>query len=295
MEIYKDSSETIYFRNYVSGVLTNTDGAVVATLLDSAMEEVSVLDVTTGTTGTYSALIPKSATTEETELYVRWDFDEIDKTDPYEVVTPYLDTYDIISLAPSGTSWSDAKYAEQYARNKINAATGQTFGNRTKYVSSLGKGTDVLTLNERVISCTALYENTLQVIQIGGVDEFNDFGYDIRVSDSNMAIVVDDTTDIVEYRQTGLRYRGKAFTESYDYKVYGVFGWGRVPSEISSATKELIQDYWCNDNKWRETYVKSMKNGDWTVEFDPGVYVGTGNFYVDAMIQDYVCSTMTIL
>lgn len=298
MEIYKDSSETVYLRNYVNGVLTNLDSVPEVELEVIVGDEAesgsgTTLSVATGATGVYSVTIPQSATVAESVAVLYWASEDLAKTDRYNVVTPYIDTYDLISLSPEGTDWEDLKYAEQYARNKINQATGQTFGKTYGSIEVPGRGSDVLPLTKRLIDYSYIYENNSLIIDVE--EEENLFGYDIRVSDTNASLLIDRDTDIVEYRATNSSYRGSAFAEDYQYKIVGNFGWNYVPSAIESCAKELVGDYWCNDNKWRESYINKMKSGDWQVEYHPGVYMSTGNSYVDAVLSDYLWHRFVVL
>lgn len=291
MEIYKSSPENAYLRIYVEGVLTDAESEVTATLFGDEEPVELEVDKVSDIEGTYKTTIPAMYTSEEGDIFIQWTFDDTVKTDVFTIVTPYIDTYTLLSLCPVGTTWEEAKYAEQYARLKIEAATGQSFGNQNKSVNLKGRGTDVLVSTERIISFNSLTENNVLVID----SEINIFGENIKVSDTNFGLCVDRTSSIVDYRQTGIRDRGGIFKESYDYLVEGSFGWESVPVEVAAASQELISDYWCSDNQYRESYVKRIKSGDWSVDFDSGVFAGTGNSYVDSLLSDYYIINMVVV
>jgi len=293
MEIYKGSSETVYFRNYVNGTLTTVSGTVELSIKGPDGEELDTPAVATGATGVYSATIPSSLTIEEADLYADWTATNIEVTQLYKVVTPYIETYDLINLSPSGKTWDELKYAETYARHKINAFTMQTFGKISKTINTKGSGTDILILDERILSVEAVYQNRELVIDLE--EDTNTFGHPIKITPTNRAIRLDEEYDISEYRQAGISSRGGAFKESWDYDIQGVFGWAAVPSEIQSCAKELAGDYWCNDNKWRESYVESIKNESYSMKFDKEVFSGTGNSYVDAILEDFLITRSVIL
>lgn len=287
MEIYKSYSETAYLRIYVNGVLTNASGSVTAKIYDIYGEVlVNSPTITAVSTGIYSLVIPATATVEEGDFSVVWSFNGIQKTNIYSVVTPYIEAYDLLSVVPDGTSWEGAKIAEQYARDKIEAFTGQTFGNQIKIVNCKGKGTDFLPVPQRIISFESVVENGVEVIDI--TDEINDFGNDVKISSTKYALEVDRDSDVTEYRQTGMRTRGGAFKESWDYDVYGKWGWEFVPNDIQLVAKELVRDYFCQDNKFKESYVLSVKTNGFGTQFDPGIFYGTGNSYCDLILNDYV-------
>lgn len=294
-EIYKQLSEDIFLKNYVNGVLHDASGPVTVEIFQDG-DSIATPSTTHISTGIYSANIASSHTQEETELTAIWSYNSTTKTDKYDVVTPYLDVQTIISLAPDGTPWEDAKYAEAYARNKITRATAQTFGNELKTILVLGRGTDYLPLPHRIIDFTQMYENNNLVIDSNiDLNIFNQFG--VVVSSTNFALVLDPVgRDFAEFRQTGIKFMGRAFKESYSYSIFGRFGWESVPEAIASATRELIEDYWCQDNKWREAYVLNIKTtSGWQVEFQPGVFVSTGNSYVDYILADYTWLGVVII
>ncbi len=292
MELYKDLPDNAYLKIYVEGVLTNADGDVSAELFDidgSSLDD--DLTVTHVSTGIYKVTVPASATAEEGNITIEWSYDSVVKIDIYSIITPYIEISDLLEIVPEGTSWKDAKYAEAYARNKIDAMTGQSFGNQYKQMAVKGKGTDILIMPQRIISFNELVENNELVVD----DTTNTFNHNIEVSKSNFAIMVSTTEDVIEYRQTGIRSRGGAFKEAWDYKVTGRFGWENVPEDIRSCSKELIKNYFCSDNTYREGYVLNVKSNTWQIEFDTGVFSGTGNFYVDSILSDYVWIQMVVI
>lgn len=296
MEIYKNTSEQVAFYNYVNGQLTDLEEVPSATYTLLVGEESSVtgtLSVATGTTGIYTALIPESLTNDEGIIDVEWETESSSSLRSYNVVTPYIDVHELVSISPSGASWEEMKYAEVYARNKIQQATGQTFGLTLTSVTAHGNGTDILPLVKRVEEVRKLYENQLLVIDTE--EEIQNFSYPIRVTSTNSAIAIDRDSDIAEWRQTGILDRGHAFTEGYEYKLYGEFGWKRVPEAIKSCSKELISDYFCNDKKWRDSYISKIKSGDWQIEYHPGVFMSTGNSYVDTILSDYIWHRFVVL
>lgn len=294
MEIYKGSPENIYFRNYLEGTLANiTDTVTVAISGDGITGSPVTLSVTKVDDGVYRATIPATATAEEGEITAVWSYSTLTVSQTYTVVTPYVETYDLLSICPSGTSWDDIKYSELYARNKINGVTGQSFGKFTSSESAQGKGTDYLLLPKRILSINKLYKNNVLVIDIDG--DTNTFGEDVMVSPSKYSIVIDRDYDVTEHRQTGIIYRGGAFREEDSFVVNGLYGWDSVPSDISSCAKELVSDYWCKDNTWRESYVSKIKAGDWQAEFSSDVFTGTGNSYVDLILTDYIWINMVVI
>jgi hypothetical protein len=293
VELYIGQSANIYLRLYSDGILTDPLGSVTAKLFDELVL-IETLDVIDVEPGIYKVILSSLDTYKEGELSIEWSYDDIIKTDVYNVVTPYIDTFDLLEIMPEGTEWADAKYAEQYARYKINSATGQTFGNQSKILDGVkGRGTDVLPLPQRAIRIDKLFENNRLVIDID--QNYNVFNDKIKISPSKYSLLIDKEEDVVDFRQTGIKNRGGAFKESFNYSIKGKFGWESVPPDIASCSKELIKSYLCSDKVYKESYLLAIQNGDWSLEFNPGVFSSTGNVYCDHILSDYININLVVI
>lgn len=289
MEIYVGSPETVYFRNYRNGQLMPLTGPP-ATVKIVDGQVVETLSVATVGTGVYSTDL---LSLEEESFQVKWSSDGLDYTQTYQTITPYVEIYDLISASPDDATWEEMKDAEKYARFRIDSFTSQRFGKRYDAYDASGNGTDYLPLPRRLLQIKKLYENNNLVIDID--NDVNTFGRNVKPSQQHSSLQVDSTYDIAEWRMTGIDMRGWAFREGYKYLVEGYFGWDSVPNDVQICSKELISDYFCSDRKWREDYVTSLKNGDWTAQFDPAFFFGTGNSYVDAILTDYIWPRYRVL
>jgi hypothetical protein len=85
------------------------------------------------------------------------------------------------------------------------------------------------------------------------------------------------------------------FSKDVKYRVVGQFGWDSVPDKVQLATVELMKDYFSKDKVWRNKYIKSIKTFDWSFEYNASASKGTGNLYVDQLLNPYVITQMVLI
>ena len=78
------------------------------------------------------------------------------------------------------------------------------------------------------------------------------------------------------------------FRSGVSYKVFGRFGWDKVPSNVKLAAIELMKDYFSKETAWKNKYVKSISTFDWDFEYTGDAYTGTGNAFADNLLAEYV-------
>ena len=279
MELYRNSVNDIEFRFYVGRVLTDVDAVptVALKLNGVALPSRTVSQVADGV---YSAQLLYADTFEEGELEAKWTFTYLgstsEKIEYHTVVTPYVDLGYLYELNETD---EDIYWAEIFSRYQIDRFTGQKFGLRKGWIKASGNDTSYLILPEHTESITNLYEGNLEVWN--NVDQFE---VDVQVCKSGFAL----------HSFSG-EYDVAMFKSGKQYEAWGQFGYKRVPDDVSSCAKMLVDDFLCHDRSWREKYVKKLSNGDWGVEFDGRVFSGTGNSIVDAILSDYVWHRMIVI
>ena len=58
---------------------------------------------------------------------------------------------------------------------------------------------------------------------------------------------------------------------------------------------ELMKDYFSKDTQWRNKYVKNIKTFDWNFEYNGDSLAGTGNKYVDQLLESFVITQMVVI
>lgn len=306
IEVYTGSVGKIFLTTY------STDGLPEA---PSSTPTVTIIDAETGSTvatgtasiidsdyeGDYQYELPSSATSSDRVLKATWSYTKNSKTisevEYIYVSTPYATVDEIISELGFSSRPEDPNYfpyekitsAERAARMIIDNELGFSMGKKSKVVSAFGSGADVLVLPERAISFDSITENDKLVIDIS--DNYNDFGYDVEITETNYGIRIIPNTpgdDISEEEYYDiLNLRSGQFRDGYRYDINGVFGWPYVPVEIKQCVFLLVNDLLCSDSIWRTKYVKKINSGQMSVEISSLAFNGTGNALVDSILQKF--------
>jgi len=256
--------------------------------------------------GMYAFTIENTDLKFDEEIKVTWTYIAEGKlisiVQGYDVITPYVNMSEAYKRLGFGKEPKDSNYvpfdemkhAESFARYMIEVYTGQKFGKYYKTVEAIGQNSDVLYLDERILQLDQLYVNNEIVID----DEldFNRFGYNVKITDTNFAIKVNSKDDIAEGAKLDMVYtKHRAFMEGNTYKITGYFGYDVVPPKIQYAAIMLMKDYFGKDNIWRARYVKNVSFGDTDMEFSSLAFRGTGNFFVDKLLSEYRTPNLAVI
>jgi hypothetical protein len=258
--------------------------------------------------GTYVVNVPYQYTTRNRTLRLDWNYTidgtNVKRTDEIFVVTPYVD-FNHVSDMEFSTDSSDPRYksykelvlAEKYARKVIEQHTGQNFYLKDEIFVVYGHDSDILPLPSRIAELFFLYAK--DVLLVDTIEEINNWNYDVIVSESGYGIRINraNMLDNTVYVANGMvppsinDYGNGVFQSGVPYKVYGRFGWEKVPDNVELAAIELMKDYFSKDTMWKNKYVKSISTFDWDFEYTGDAYTGTGNAYADNLLADYVLTT----
>lgn len=323
-EIYLDQASRVVTKIYWAGEITDADGAVTAEVKrcrTSSPQWISTANTYTATklesdAGTYEIIIPKSEVPPRfwvNTLEITWKYSingvQTSHKQMVDVVRPYVnipDAMDILNVGtdvsdPNFKSYDELKIAEKYARKLIDAYTNQFFDERYIKETAYGNGTDTLPLRTRCFSWYILYQDGILVIDRG--TNLNNFGYSIRVSDTEYGITVDraNLLDNMVYTANGMvpptinDSATGAFKKDHLYSVEHWCGWTHVPSNVSEACIVLMQQYFEKDRAWKDKYVKNISTFDWKFEFLDKAHTGTGNLYADQLLAPYVVNGMVVI
>ena len=215
----------------------------------------------------------------------------------YEILTPYTTVSDIVDYYNFGTNPSDLNYrnydqiaqSEKIARTVIEGYTGQKFGKRIGSQEVFGNGSDACFLTEPMTVLNKLYENDILVYDNTQDPVFNQFGFELMITQTGKTIRIVNAGWDVRYDNNidpSILYYGR-FRNNSRYKFEGVIGWNYVPANVKLAATILSGDYLANDAAWRIKYLKEVSLSEITFKMSAGAFNGTGNLLVDNMLDMY--------
>ncbi len=309
MELYTGRTQKVYLDVYVSDELRDTDSLPQVNIYDLNTDVLIVAGTAAKESddeGHYSFVVRDDFVMTDKMIKVVWtysvDFNQMTTVDAYHVVTPYLSIHDVYTKLHFGREPGDANYvsyhevreAEKFARFMIENFTGVNFGKQEKTVSAYGQDADVLFLGERIISYSVIKENNK--LAIDTVNSINNFNFAVNITETNHALRIYSEEDINEGGMKDIVYpHYGSFVQGYKYDITGVFGWKSVPEKVQTGALMLVRDYFSKDHIWRSRFVQSVSYGDTDMEFSKLAFRGTGNFYVDKLLEEYKSTNMAVI
>lgn len=325
MEILIGSNSPINHKIFWKGVLSDSDSLPTVKVFDVTQDpavsppinpETQLASLTAEKSetdpGTYSVYLPLSLTDRQRELKLIWlyqvDSNTASKTHNVFVTQPYTDIAQAMDSLGVSSDPSDPNYktyaelctAERWARKVIETYTGQEFYLYDDLHVVYGGGTDVLPLPYKINDLHELYEN--DVLLIDNINGINNSNYDIQVSETGFAIRINKASmiDNTVYTSNGMvpptiNDATGVFINNSVYRVQGRYGWATIPDDVELACIELMKDYFSKDKDWRNKYIKKLQTFDWNFEYNGDSFSGTGNVYVDQLLDGYVLTQMMVI
>ena len=87
-------------------------------------------------------------------------------------------------------------------------------------------------------------------------------------------------------------YRG--FGKTWDYVITVEYGYPTIPSDIVRATEMLVHDLECGKLDYYKRFISSYNTDQYRIQFDKGLFEGTGNIIVDKILSKYAKSITKI-
>jgi len=325
MEILIGSNSPINHKVFWKGSLTDADSLPQVEIYDVTEDPVvsPAIDPETYITrinaeksendpGTYNLYLPLTLTNRKRQLKLIWKYNveatPVTKTHNVFVTQPYADISQAMDALGISSDQSDPNFktyaelcaAERWARKVIENYTGQQFNLYDDLHTVYGAGTDVLPLPYKLDSLHELYEN--DILLLDTINDIDNWNYTVQVSETgfgiriNKAAMIDNTV----YTANGMvpptiNDMTGVFVKNNVYRVQGRYGWATVPDDIELACIELMKDYFSNDKEWRNKYIKNIQTFDWTFEYNGDTFSGTGNAYVDHLLDTYVLTQMVVI
>lgn len=206
----------------------------------------------------------------------------------YEIVRPYVDP------STKATTASDiAAYAanEEVARAIIDSIIPDGFYYKKKVLHFEGSGSDYLPIWDDVKKVLSVYENNMLV---------EDRQYEVS---PDKTAIIEKSTDNVNRAESAplvlpaassdsldpqFIYRG--FGKTWDYRITVEHGYTTVPSDIVRATEMLVHDIECGKLDYYKRFISSYNTDQYRIQFDKGLFEGTGNIIVDKILSKYAKS-----
>ena len=210
----------------------------------------------------------------------------------YEVVRPYVDP-----STKASTASDIATYAlnEEIARAVIDSIIIEGFYYKKKVLNFTGTGSDYLPIWDDVKKVLTVYENNKLV---------EDRQYEVT---SDKTAIVEKSIDNInraesaplvlpaaasDYLDPQFIYRG--FGKTWDYRITVEHGYTAVPSDIARATEMLVHDIECGKLDYYKRFISSYNTDQFRIQFDKGLFEGTGNIIVDKILSKYAKSITKI-
>lgn len=327
MELLVGTNSGIEHKVFWRGESVDSDALPIVTVYDVTLDPLTVPPIPVNSVlytltaekeetdiGVYKVYLPIAATEKSRELKLSWSYSvqgqPITKTHRLYVVTPYTDVQQAIDDLGFGSDTSDPNWksykellaAERYARKIIENFTGQNFYLYEDTYIIYGSGTDILPLPQKLDRIYDIYANDLLMLDNISTPTINNWGYNTIISESGFGVRINraNMLDNTVYVANGMvpptiHDSSGVFREGIPYKVHGRFGWEEVPDEVELACIELMKDYFSKDKVWRNKYLESVQSFDWSFKYGADTFSGTGNNYVDKLLESYVLTQMVIV
>jgi hypothetical protein len=208
--------------------------------------------------------------------------------DTYEITRPYVNPSTKGSTASEISAYADN---EGIARAIIDSIVAEGFYYKKKVLKFEGSGSDYLPIWDDVKKILSVYENNMLV---------EDREYE--VSPDKTAIIEKSIDNINRAESAPLVlpaassdsldpqfvYRG--FGKTWDYRITVEYGHTSVPSDIVRATEMLVHDIECGKLDYYKRFISSYNTDQYKIQFDKGLFEGTGNILVDKILSKYTKS-----
>lgn len=208
-----------------------------------------------------------------------------------DVVTPVLSLEDVAEIIGANTTPQKARETERAVRVIIEAYTGQRFGLDKSVKTIVGQGEGRLQLPQRLIAYTGIGVSGVQLSPIRF--SIGSEGWLLNaVAPDWLEIKEAPPEELLDTNPMGGPIRVPAwyrssFIDGQSYVIDGLWGWESTPMDVEEAARLLVNDYACNQAAYRDRYLEIIKSSDWTMQFSPRAWEGTGNARADFILSQY--------
>lgn len=263
------------------------DEDVTVTVTDLADLSISTLEFDELSTGDTVTINLPGRYDSDYRVEVIIDGDIVSDT-TYEIVRPYVNPTTKGETASDISAYADN---EELARAIIDSIVGEGFYYKKKVLNFTGTGSDYLPIWDDVKKVLTVYENNKLV---------TDREYEVT---SDKTAIVEKSIDNINRAESAplvlpsassdsldpqFIYRG--FGKTWDYRITVEYGHTSVPSDIVKATEILVHDIECGKLDYYKRFISSYNTDQYRIQFDKGLFEGTGNILVDKILSKYTKS-----
>ena len=293
MEIYKESGTTVTVEvpeaatSFIGVVARGEDSTQPAVLTSTTLDGYKTVPV----------VVPYAFTTSEGEVTVSVTFTidnvQVTKTDMFRVVTPIIKR----SAVPDISS-ADYNDLEPIVRHFLEVYCYQYFGTYVGVETIRGKGFDYIQTPLRLITMDSISFNEEEYDAAGFV--VKDDGWLIKRANWETLTLKQAPPDPDTLVSNGIitapySRLNTTFWMDQPYAIDGVWGYEAVPTPVAQAAKLLMEDWSCQDAKYRNKYLENFRAADWRIQFKSQAFAGTGNLTADMLLNDYTRTRMEII
>lgn len=246
-----------------------------------------------------TALIPYSITRVDGDFDTVWNYTQgapYTRIDRNTIVTPYFNAADLTAHDSDFSTLTTAQVIklERLVRGVIDAYVGHNFGYEEGWVTTYGTGDSVLHSPKKVLTIASLVEGDDPIDQLGYNYRPINQGFDVELIGfgdyDNIKVPASE-----EHQLTVYRYTTGRFINNTPYTIYGTFGYHSVPYDVNLAALHLAEEFSCDENLWRDRYIKSIAGDGFDIEFRSDAFTGTGSVIADQLLGKYVANKLVII
>jgi hypothetical protein len=233
--------------------------------------------------------------------------------DVLNIMKPYVDPN---TLGTTATEIKEYTEHEQLARGIVDSMVGpKGFIFEKTVMEVVGEGTDYMPLWDIGYKIVQVYENGELVYDIDAeTPEIG--GYTYGIAQDRSAIYKEPVPRINNFNRAEKRPRQlpRAFSDSYrasipidsshtvlydqpvmfpegtDYIFIYEAGYKVIPHDVQDAVTRLINDIKCGNLDYAKKYITGYQTDQFNIKFDTSLFAGTGNGFVDKILQKYIVS-----
>ena len=241
-------------------------------------------------------------------------FGDVVVQDVLNIMKPYVNPR---AVGKTATEIAEYTEHEQLARGLIDSVIGpKGFIFEKTVMEVVGEGTDYLPLWDIGYKVLQVYQNGDLVFDIDQEDPSMGNGFVYGITQDRSAIYKEFVPAVTEFNRAEKRPRKlpRAFSDSYrasipidsshtvlydqpvlfpegtDYIVIYEAGYKVIPHDVEDACMRLINDIKCGNLDYAKRFITGYQTDQFNIKFDTSLFAGTGNGFVDKILQKYIVS-----
>jgi hypothetical protein len=218
----------------------------------------------------------------------------------YDVVRPYVNPNTMGSTASEIREYTRH---EELARALIDSVISQGFYYEKKIIETSGLGADYIPLWIDAKKILQVYENNTLVYDSSS-PELYERVFEITADGTAIQQYYNDTINrnqgappiipMSASDSNAIAYFYRGFPKTFDYTIVVESGYKVVPPDIARAAELLVEDIACGKLEYFKRYASSYNTDQFKIQFDRGMFEGTGNIIVDKILSKHAKAIQTL-